>query len=72
MNYLLEKIAKFFGGAKGKHGTLRKNKDDGWKLDFSRAVINRFIKVDCAHSFDENSSIQEIANFINSWWKKNV
>lgn len=68
----LGKDSEIFGGAKGKHGTLRKNKDDGWKLDFSRAVINRFIKIDYARSFDENSSIQEIANFINSWWKKNV
>lgn len=65
----LGRDSKIFGE---KHGTLRKNKDDGWKLDFSRAVFNRLIKIDYAKSFNEDSSIQEIANFINGWWKKNV
>ena len=56
----------------GRHGSLRKNKDDGWKLDFSFATIKTLVKQGYAHVFDEKSSVEDIANFIDGWWKKNV
>ena len=68
----LGKDSELFGGKRGKHGTLRKNRDDGWKLDFSRTTIKGFLNRGCAETFDENSSVEEIANFINKWWKENV
>lgn len=55
-----------------KHGTLRKNKDDGFKLDFSFTTIKSLIATGHTKQFAENSSIEELQSFVNSWWLKNV
>lgn len=55
-----------------KHGTLRKNKDNGYKLDFSFTTIKSLIATGHTKQFTENSSIEELQSFVNSWWLKNV
>ena len=47
-----------------KHGTLRKNKDDGYKLDFSRATIKKLIENNRCKEFSDKTNYDEIANFL--------
>jgi hypothetical protein len=60
----LNKDSEVFGR---KHGTLRKNKDDGYKLDFSLTTFKNFAKYDNIYStyFDaDNVSLKDIGVFI--------
>jgi hypothetical protein len=50
-----------------KHGTLRKNKDDGYKLDFSQTTLKTFFThgEDYCKYFDESeASLENIGQFI--------
>lgn len=47
-----------------KKGTLRKNKDDGYKLDFSKKTISDLIGFKLTKTFEADATIQDIANFI--------
>lgn len=55
-----------------KHGTLRKNKDDGYKLDFSYSTIQTLIQHKNCKEFYDESSIKDLSFFVNEWWNKNV
>lgn len=55
-----------------KRGTLRKNKDDGYKLDFSLKTFSVLEQTDNCKVFLENASIEEMAHFIKKWWDANV
>lgn len=49
----------------GKHGTLRKNKDDGYKLDFSFKTLSDLAKVNKMLSFNVSSVDEEqVLDFI--------
>lgn len=54
-------VEKLFGR---KHGTLRKNKDDGYKLDFSYTTINTLIKEQRCEKFDSNVSMNDLKHFM--------
>ena len=54
-------VEKLFGR---KHGTLRKNKDDGYKLDFSRTTINNLIKENRCKKFDSGVSMEDLKHFV--------
>ena len=47
-----------------KQGTLRKNKDDGYKLDFSAKSIRDLTNFGLTRTFNSNATIQDIADFI--------
>lgn len=47
-----------------KKGTLRKNKDDGYKLDFSMKTIRDLTSFGLTSTFDSNATIQDIASFV--------
>lgn len=47
-----------------KHGTLRRNKDDGFKLDFSAATISTLTKAKHCKKFNESATIEDIAAWI--------
>ena len=47
-----------------KHATLRKNKDDGYKLDFSRRTISNFKNNHYIFLSENNVTFDEIGNFI--------
>ena len=47
-----------------KKGTLRKNKDDGYKLDFSMKTIRDLTSFGLTRTFDADASIQDIADYI--------
>ena len=60
----LGKDSEIFGR---KHGTLRQNKDDGFKLDFSRTQFTNFAKYnnDYYTYFDANTlTLKDVGNFI--------
>ena len=57
----LGKDSEFF---KGKHATLRKNKSDGYKLDFSQKNINNLIKKNKCKKFNPDATIDEISIWI--------
>lgn len=48
----------------GKHGTLRKNKDDGYKLDFSRRTFSNFENRHYQYLKAEDASLDNIGKFI--------
>lgn len=66
---LKEENVSLFGKKKG---TLRKNKDDGYKLDFSLKTFSVLEQTDNCKVFLENASIEEMAQFIKRWWDANV
>lgn len=47
-----------------KKGTLRKNKDDGFKLDFSAKTIRDLTSFGLTRTFDSNATVQDIVDFI--------
>ena len=50
-----------------KHGTLRQNKDDGWKLDFSLATLKNFSKYGDTYSkyfTSDEASFENIGNYV--------
>lgn len=49
-----------------KHGTLRKNKDDGYKFDFSRTTINTAIKAGVCKQFNADTELHEVAEWFNN------
>ena len=58
------KDSKVFGR---KHGTLRQNKDDGYKLDFSLTTFKNFANYGNAYSvyFDaDEASLEDIGIFV--------
>lgn len=55
-----------------KKGTLRKNKDDGYKLDFSLKLLQKLKENKVSESFKASNSIKDISLFIDGWWKRNV
>ena len=60
----LGKDSEVFGR---KHGTLRQNKDDGYKLDFSLTTFKNFAKYDNTYSIyldADEASLEDIGNFI--------
>lgn len=59
----LGKDSEIFGR---KHGTLRQNRDDGYKLDFSRTTLNHLQDYNGQYSkkFTENNSFEDIGKFI--------
>lgn len=65
----LGKDSEYFGR---KHGTLRKNKDDGYKLDFSHATLTKLENKKMSKLFYPNDSIDKVADFIKEWWEQNV
>ena len=54
-------ISKLFGK---KHGTLRKNKDDGYKLDFSHTTISNLTKQNRCKKFDKDVSMEELKQYV--------
>ena len=52
-----------------KHGTLRKNKDDGFKLDFSKTTINTLIKSGHCKKFEASATIEDVAEWIGDFIK---
>lgn len=54
-------VAELFGR---KHGTLRKNKDDGYKLDFSHTTINTLIKKNRCKIFNSDVTMEELKYFM--------
>ncbi len=48
----------------GKHGTLRKNKDDGYKLDFSRRTLSNFKNKHYQYMSAEEATLENIGKFI--------
>ena len=57
----LGRDSDYFGN---KHGHLRKNKDDGYKLDFSKKTIGDLTRFGLTQTFDANATIQDVATFI--------
>lgn len=47
-----------------KHATLRKNKDDGYKLDFSKTTIKKLKEFGVCRTYDEMSDYYDIKDFI--------
>lgn len=47
-----------------KKGHLRKNKDDGYKLDFSQKTIRDLTAFGLTQTFNADATTQDIANFI--------
>jgi hypothetical protein len=50
-----------------KHGTLRQNKDDGYKLDFSQATLKNFFTYEdeyCKYFDESEASLENIGHFI--------
>lgn len=47
-----------------KHGTLRRNKDDGYKLDFSPATIQQLTKAKRCKVFYDDTTVEDIATFL--------
>lgn len=59
---------KMFGN---KHGTLRKNKDNGYKFDFSRTTINTALKAGICKQFNANDSFEIVAQWLNKCFMEN-
>lgn len=47
-----------------KKGTLRKNKNDGYKLDFSRKNINNLVDLGLSKKFTAKATIEDITSFV--------
>lgn len=47
-----------------KHATLRKNRDDGWKLDFSQTTLKNLANFNVCATFTPNTPYEDIKNFI--------
>lgn len=53
-----------------KHGTLRKNKDDGYKLDFSNTTIQTALKAEICQQFDATDSLNKVAEWLNKCFEE--
>ena len=54
-----------------KHGTLRKNKDNGYKFDFSRTTIHTAIEAGICKQFNANTDLNTVAEWFNNMFKEN-
>ena len=57
----LGRTSEFF---KNKKGCLRKNKDDGYKLDFSNKTIRDLIAFGLAKTYDATVTVEQISEFL--------
>lgn len=58
---------KMFGN---KHGTLRKNKDNGYKFDFSNTTIKTALNAGICKQFLANDSLSTVAIWFNECFKE--
>lgn len=58
---LKKTVKELFGD---KHGTLRKDKEDGYKLDFSKTTIKHLTKANRCKEFDSSVSMEELKQFV--------
>lgn len=53
-----------------KHGTLRKNKDNGYKFDFSNTTIKNVLNAGICKQFSAEDSLNTVAEWFNECFKE--